>query len=65
MTAADIWNELCERHPEFRDPEHVVKLRARGLKALIDQAHDEGRRLLAERAKPPPELEQIFGKFRR
>jgi hypothetical protein len=60
-----MWLELCERHPEFRDPESVVKLRARGLKALIDQAYDEGRRSIAERAQCPTELEQIFGKFRR
>lgn len=42
MNKEEIWNQLCDRHPEFKDPEYVVKQRARGLKALIDQAYDNG-----------------------
>jgi len=39
----EIWNQLCERH-NWNDPETICKLRARGLKALLDQAYEEGRR---------------------
>lgn len=42
MNKEEIWNQLCERHPEFKDPEYELKQRARGLKALIDQAYDNG-----------------------
>ncbi len=42
MTKDEIWNALLERHPDFKDEEFVVKLRARGLRRLIDQAWDEG-----------------------
>lgn len=42
MNKEEIWNQLCERHPKFKDPEYVLKQRARGLKALIDQAYDNG-----------------------
>jgi len=41
-----MWRQLTERHPEMKDPENVIKLKARGLKALIDQAYQCG----AERA---------------
>lgn len=47
MTAKDIWKELTERHPKWADPDHICKLTARGMKALIDQAFDEGYRELA------------------
>lgn len=65
MDANEIWKQLCERHPMFGIPKHVVKLKARGLKALLDQAYLEGRRDVLGKAKMPTELEQIFGKFRR
>jgi len=65
MDANEIWKQLCERHPMFSNPEHVVKLKARGLKALLDQAYLEGRRDVLGETKMPTELEQLFGKFRR
>lgn len=37
-----MWNQLTEKHPSFQDPDNVVKLTSRGLKALIDQAYEEG-----------------------
>lgn len=42
MTKQEIWRQLVERYPEWKDPDHVVKLKAKGLKALIDQAWSEG-----------------------
>lgn len=44
MTNEEMWSQLCERHPNFKDPEFVLKMRAKGLKALIDQAYDEGKK---------------------
>ena len=49
----------------FENPEHVVKLRARGLLALIEQAYEEGRRDVLAKSRCPSELEQLFGKFMR
>lgn len=42
MKKEDYWEAVCKRYPKFRDPEHIVKQRARGLKALLDQAFDLG-----------------------
>jgi len=42
MTSEDIWKQLVERHPSFEAEENLVSLRARGLKALINQAWSEG-----------------------
>lgn len=42
MTSLDIWNQLTERHPEWLDPQHVVKLRSKVLKAIIDQVYNKG-----------------------
>ena len=65
MDANEIWKQLCERHPTFSDPEHVVKLKARGLRSLINQAYDEGRRDLLAETSTPTVLDELFGKFRR
>jgi len=62
MNADEMWSQLCERHPMFRNPEHVVKLRARGLLALIEQAYEGG---LLEGARKPVDtsvFDQLFGK---
>ena len=37
-----MWKQLVERHPSFADETNLVSLRARGLRALIEQAWDEG-----------------------
>ena len=42
MTKKELWDGLCARHPEFKDYEYVLKQRARGLRAIINQAFDEG-----------------------
>jgi hypothetical protein len=51
MNNIEIWVQLTERHTTWNDPAEVVKLRARGLKALIDQAYEcgkeDGQRLAA------------------
>ena len=41
MTNEEMWGQLVDRHG-WKE-EDVVKLRARGLKNLIDQAWEEGR----------------------
>lgn len=45
MNNIEIWVQLTERHTSWSDPEEVVKLRARGLKALIDQAFECGKEI--------------------
>jgi len=42
MTSDEMWEQLIERHPSFADESNLVSLRARGLKALLKQAWDEG-----------------------
>lgn len=42
MNNIEIWVQLTERHTSWSDPEAVAKLRARGLKALLDQAYECG-----------------------
>lgn len=69
MNKQEIWRQLVDRYPTWNDPTTVVKLTARGLKALIDQAYDEG--LATELPKPPPmpdytysRQEEIMAKFK-
>lgn len=50
MNNIEIWVQLTERYPSWSDPEEVVKLRARGLKALIDQAFECGKEAGAAKA---------------
>jgi hypothetical protein len=50
MNNIEIWVQLTERHTEWSDPEAVAKLRARGLKALIDQAFECGKEVGAAKA---------------
>ncbi len=42
MTKDELWKALLERYPDFKDEEHIVKQRSRGLRRLMDQAWDEG-----------------------
>lgn len=42
MNKQELWEAVCERYPEFKDDEHIVKQRARGLRRLLGQAWDEG-----------------------
>jgi hypothetical protein len=42
MNATEIWKQLCERHPGFKDDEYVLKQRAGGLRRLIEQAYENG-----------------------
>ena len=41
MTTDEFWKLCVERYPEWGDPEHVVKLKARGLRSLLGQAAAE------------------------
>ena len=72
MHKTEIWAQLLERYPTWSDRETVVKLKAGGLKALIDQAYDNGVEAgLAKRPPTPPQFhgyeatmskfEQLFG----
>jgi hypothetical protein len=60
MNAEEIWTEFLKQCPGANDPEFVVKLKARGLKSLINQAHSEGFKLGSRRE--PSVLDQLFGK---
>jgi len=42
MTKSEIWQAFLDQYPQFEGDESIVKLKARGLKRLIDQAWDEG-----------------------
>lgn len=69
MHKTEIWAQLLERYPTWSDRETIVKLKAGGLKALIDQAYDNG--VADQLAKQPPQFrgfeptmtkfEQLFG----
>ena len=69
MHNLEIWAQLLERYPTWSNRETIVKLKAGGLKALSDQAYDNG--LADGRVKQPPMLhgyeatmtkfEQLFG----
>jgi hypothetical protein len=70
MHKIEIWAQLVERYPTWSDREIVVKLKAGGLKALIDQAYDNGFEAGVTTKVPPQfhgyestmsKFEQIFG----
>ncbi len=42
LTKDEMWKQLVERHPKFEDPEHVLKMKANGLRNLIIQAWEQG-----------------------
>ena len=66
MDNLEIWSQLCDRHPRFRDPDGVIKLRARGLRALLDQAYACGLQANPKFRKEPdlPEgFDSLFGGF--
>ena len=42
MNKQELWNAVCDRYPEFKDEEYIIRQRPRGLKRLLDQAWDEG-----------------------
>ena len=47
MTNQDIWSQLVKRYG-WTSKDDVVKLKAGGIKALIDQAWDEGYKTRSE-----------------
>jgi hypothetical protein len=61
MTNIEIWRQLTERHEDWNNPDHIVKLRARGLKALIDQAYQCGKENSIDNNFPNELYKQIFG----
>ena len=65
MSPDEIWLQLTERHPDWLDPEHVVKLRSRGLEALLRQAHQEGVDAGTKREKTLAALRDIGAKGKR
>lgn len=42
MNKTELWDQLVARHPEFTDPDYILRQRSRGLRAIIFQAYDEG-----------------------
>jgi hypothetical protein len=66
MNTEEIWNEFLKQAPGAKDPEFVVKLKARGLKALVNQAHAEGfKQGFKQEQTVNPLFDQIFGKRKR
>lgn len=68
MNKTELWIAFLERYPEFRDEESIVKQRSRGLRALLNQAWDEGhkegtREAAADTKKNP--FGDLFGGFGR
>lgn len=63
MTKSEMWEACCAKYPEWRDDEHIVKLKARGLKRLLMQAMDEAR----PKIDPPTSdfLSAMFGNTKR
>jgi hypothetical protein len=71
MNREEIWTQLTERYPKWADPDHICKLTARGMKALLDQAFNEGYaagahntkvlRDMADKYGPKNPFDQIFG----
>jgi hypothetical protein len=65
MNNQDMWIQLVERHVEWSDPEHVAKLRVKGIKALIDQAFECGFQVgnsRRERHTMNADFKDLFGK---
>ena len=63
MNKEQIWLGFLEQAPKAVDPEFVIKLRSRGLKALLDQAYDEG---FEQGKKADTSLfDNVFGKLRK
>ena len=62
MTASEMWRQLVERHPVLGERDGVIKLRATGLRALIEQAYDEGRKAGASNGANL--FHEIFGKHK-
>jgi hypothetical protein len=42
MTKQAFLSAVLDQYPEWMNPEHIVKLKARGLRRLLEQAWDEG-----------------------
>jgi len=42
MNKQEFWDAIIEKYPSFADDENVCKLKARGLRRLIEQAWQEG-----------------------
>lgn len=70
MHKHEIWAQLLGRYPSWSSRETIVKLKAGGLKALIDQAYDNGvadgittkTKADTQCGTPPtPSFDQIFG----
>ena len=42
MHFIELWNLLLGKHPKFADDDYQVKLSARGLKKMLEDAYDIG-----------------------
>lgn len=62
MNSQEYWDKVCEKYPEWKNEERVVKLRVRGIRNLIFQAVEECR--LPERKTSmdtPDVFNELFG----
>ena len=62
MNAKHFWEQVCEKYPEFRNEEKVVKLRVRGLRRLIEQGIAECSG--TPKAENASALKRLFGIFK-
>jgi hypothetical protein len=63
MNADEMWSQLCERHPEFKNDDYVLAQKARGLRRLIEQAYENGREDGRKETQNGNQLyNQLFGK---
>lgn len=66
MTPTEFWKLCTDKYPEWGNPEHVVKLKARGLQRLLEQAAEVAA-IQPKRAETsmPDCFKDLFGKFQK
>lgn len=76
MNKTEYWNAVVRKYPQLADENHKIQLTSRGLKRLVEQAHEEGRKhgvdqaynltqahkAAAQQQMPSNPFEEIFGK---
>lgn len=65
MTKKEYVAAVLERYPQFEDGNAVIKLKARGIIALISQAWDEGHADASKKTEMPKGFDDIFKGFKK
>lgn len=68
MSAEKIWEQMCVKSPELRNPESRLEFTAANLKKLIEQVHSKGWKAgyklskdIGDIVRKPNPLSDIFG----